>query len=75
MASIVLKDLAMDKELDNVSLLQILGGHRCFPPRRICVRRRVRYLKLRVYLQRKVTYVRRFKFVPAYKTITVCFWR
>ena len=57
MANIVIKDLEMDKELDNVSLLQIIGGHRCFPPRRICVRRRVKYLKKVVYLQRKVTYV------------------
>ncbi len=75
MASIVIKDLEMDKELDNVSLLQIIGGHRCHPPLRICHRRRIKYLKRVTYWQRKVTYVRRFKFVPAYKTITVCFWR
>ncbi len=75
MANIVNKDLEMDKELDNVSLLQIIGGHRCFPPRRICIRRRVKYLKKQVYWQKKVTYVKKFRFVPAYKTITVCFWR
>ena len=68
-------DLEMDKELDNVSLLQIIGGHRCHPPHKICYRKRIKYLKKVAYWQRRVTYVKRFKFVPAYKTITVCFWR
>ena len=35
MANLVIKDLEMDKELDNVSLLQIIGGHRCHPPHRV----------------------------------------
>ncbi len=75
MANIVCKDLEMDKELDNVSMLQIIGGYRCHPPHRVCVRRRVKYLKKVFYTQKKIIYVKKFKFVPAYKTITVCFWR
>ncbi len=75
MANIAIKDLEMDKELDNVSLAQIIGGHRCHPPRRICFRRRVRYIKRIAYRKRIVRYVTAFKFVPAYKTVLVCFWR
>ena len=75
MTNIAIKDLEMDKELDNVSLLQIIGGHRCHPPRKICFRRRVRYIKRIAYKKKIVRYVTAFKFVPAYKTVLVCFWR
>lgn len=32
MANITVKDLEMDKNLDSVSMLQIIGGHGCHPP-------------------------------------------
>lgn len=73
MANIVIKDLEMDKELDNVSLLQIVGG--CHKKHRVCYRRRVKYLKKVAYKKRIIKYVTAFKFVPAYKTIMVCYWK
>jgi hypothetical protein len=73
MANIVIKDLEMDKELDKVSLLDIVGG--CHKKHRVCFRRRIKYLKRVAYRKRVVKYVTAFKFVPAYKTIMVCYWR
>ena len=75
MANIAIKDLEMDKALDNVSLAQIIGGHRCHRPGKICYRRRVKYIKRIAYKKKIVRWVTRFKFVPAYKTVQVCFWR
>ena len=75
MASTIVKDLEMDKDLDNISMLQIIDGHGCHPPRKVCFRRRIKYLKKVTYYQKKITYVKKYKFVPAYKTVTVCFWR
>ncbi len=77
MANIVIRDLEMDKELDNVSLAEIIGGYRCNPKKRVCVRRRVRYLKRITYHARvvRVSYMKRTRYVAAYKTIRICFWK
>jgi hypothetical protein len=74
MANIVIKDLEMDKELDNVSLLEIIGG--CYRRRRICISKTVAVYKtvLRRHTRLQVWYTRH-RVIAGYRSVTVCFWR
>lgn len=75
MANIVIKDLEMDKELDNISLLQIIGGHGCYPPKKVCHRKRMKFYKKIAYFKKIVKHVKKYRMVPRWKTEYVCYWK
>ncbi len=75
MANIVIRDLEMDKELDKISLLDIMGGG-CRRRRKYCYRRTVAVYRTvrRRHVKIRVWYTKHRKLV-GYKSTTVCFWR
>lgn len=82
MANIVIQDLEVNKDLDNVSLGDIIGGSSCHGGngghgrhKKICKRKITSYwVKIRRQV-RQVKYVWKTYNVKRYKVQLVCYWK